>query len=222
MNNYAAKVAHELGTASSSNATLTVLLPPVFTLQATNRTVTAPANTFFYAAVKGTAPFRYQWLKDGVALADTGYISGSQSNVLTIAFVSAGDAGNYSLAATNAAGGSVSSNALLVVKVRSGGGDDGNEHDNVRHPASKAVSPAAKIAAVVVAPAAPVIAQIKVSGGNVTLDCTGTARESYTLQSSADLQSWKHISTNTASAQGVWSVTDTANRPQKFYRLLKN
>ena len=214
-------VTNYVGGLWSSNAALTVLLPPVFTLQATNRTVTAPASTIFYAAVKGTAPFSYQWLKDGEPLVDDGNISGSLTNVLTIALVSTNDAGNYSLAVTNAAGGIVSSNALLTVRRRSDG-EDGDEHDNVMHPVSKTVSVTAKTTATTIAPSAPIITRIQFSGGSVTLNCTGTAGSNYVLQSSADLRSWKNISTNTANAQGIWPVTDALGAPQKFYRLRGN
>lgn len=82
---YSVLVTNLVGGFLSSNAALTVLLPPTFTLQAKNRTVTASANTIFATAVKGTAPFSYQWLKNGIALVDDGNISGSLSNVLAIA-----------------------------------------------------------------------------------------------------------------------------------------
>ncbi|MDE3067320.1 MAG: hypothetical protein KGJ60_07180 [Verrucomicrobiota bacterium] len=63
----------------------------------------------------GTQPIRYQWKHNGTSLADDGRITGSQSNVLNIAEVFAGDAGNYQLFLTNADGNAASAAATLTV-----------------------------------------------------------------------------------------------------------
>ena len=102
--NYSVIVTNLAGSVTSSNAALTVFTMPVFTLQATNRGAKLASTTIFRAAVSGTLPMNYQWFKNGSALADGGNISGSASNVLTVANVTTNDAGAYSLTATNLAG----------------------------------------------------------------------------------------------------------------------
>lgn len=67
--------------------------------------------------VAGTAPFTFQWSLNGTNLNDGGRISGSHSNVLTIADVQFGDAGYYQLNITNSQG---------FYNVYPGGGADQN------------------------------------------------------------------------------------------------
>ena len=85
------------GATTSSVAQLTVVSgPPSFL-------VDLPASdTFFVGHViqlrvspGGTAPFAYQWQKNGVNLADNYRIIGSHTNVLTIAYANFSDSGNY-------------------------------------------------------------------------------------------------------------------------------
>lgn len=69
----------------------------------------------------GTLPMTNQWqtsptnVVNWVNLADSGRITGSQSNVLTITDAQFSDAGNYQLTITNGSGGITSSTATLVV-----------------------------------------------------------------------------------------------------------
>jgi Immunoglobulin domain/Immunoglobulin I-set domain len=118
--NFTVVITNSAGAVTSSPVALSVQLPVTFTLQASNRAVKAGSNTVFGAAVKGTAPFFYQWLKNGVPLADGGNISGSASNVLTVASVTTNDAALYSLAVSNAVASLTSSNAQLTVLVPPG------------------------------------------------------------------------------------------------------
>jgi len=57
----------------------------------------------------GTAPFSYQWYKDGTA------ISGATSSTYTVGAVDALDAGTYQAKVTNSAGSTMSDQATLVV-----------------------------------------------------------------------------------------------------------
>ncbi len=73
------------------------------------------------AASGGSPPVTNQWQFNGTNLVDGNYggviISGSSSNVLTIADVTTNYQGVYDLVATNAFGGQVSSNATLTIGV---------------------------------------------------------------------------------------------------------
>lgn len=205
---YFAIITNFAGSATSAVATLTVWLPPVFTIQATNQTVRTGSTVAFSAMVNGSAPFSYQWLKNGVALTDGGNISGSLTSVLAVANVTTNDAGAYALAVSNVVGSVTSSNAVLAVRVRSSGGGGGT--DNVRTQNSL-------VSTVAMPP--PVIAQIIPNAdGSITLNCSGTAGSNYVVQASADLVTWADISTN-AAAGGQWQMTDTTRANSRFYRL---
>ena len=109
---YSVRVTNLFGSVLSSNAQLTVVVPPVtnppaFTQQATNRTVTAGASTTFSAAVTGSSPLAYQWRFNGTNLAGATNITYSIGSVLS------NHAGLYSLRVTNLYGAAVSSNAQL-------------------------------------------------------------------------------------------------------------
>ncbi|HZL46790.1 MAG TPA: immunoglobulin domain-containing protein, partial [Opitutaceae bacterium] len=87
----------------SSNA------PPVFTTQPTGQTVTAGSAVTFTAAASGTPAPTFQWRKD------SSNIAGATSASFSIASVAAGDAGTYSVVASNSAGSATSNNANLTV-----------------------------------------------------------------------------------------------------------
>jgi hypothetical protein len=206
---YSVMVTNRAGSVTSSNALLTVLLPPMFTLQASNRTVTVGTATIFYATVKGTAPFTYQWLKNGSPLVNGGNISGAQSNVLNIASVSTRDAGNYSLAITNDAGGGVSSNALLIVK-DTWHGDDEEDRTIISKQVLRATVPPANVT--------PTLNLILVNGG-ITLHCQGAPQAVFVLEATTDLEQWTDINTNTADADGAAHFTEPKAAAIKFYRI---
>ena len=54
--------------------------------------------------VGGTAPFTYQWQKDGVNLVNDYRTSGAQSDTLTIGYAKATDSGNYRVLVSNGQG----------------------------------------------------------------------------------------------------------------------
>jgi uncharacterized protein YjdB len=78
-------------------------------LQPSSSTVTAGQTATFSVTATGTAPLSYQWRKDGAA------ISGATSSTLTLASVSAANAGTYTVVVTNSAGSVTSTGAVLVV-----------------------------------------------------------------------------------------------------------
>jgi len=78
-----------------------------------------PAPTVTFSALAGGTAPAYQWFKVTAnatnALSDGGNVSGSSSNVLTLANILGADSANYYLTASNQAGVATSSNAILVV-----------------------------------------------------------------------------------------------------------
>jgi hypothetical protein len=103
------QVGNAAGTALSSNAVLTVIEPSVITSQPSALAIVAGADATFVVAATGSAPLSYQWLLNGVALA------GATESIYTRTNVQTADVGNYSVQVANAAGTSISSNALMTV-----------------------------------------------------------------------------------------------------------
>ena len=99
-------------------ATLAVVNPPtsVVVSPAAQTNLWGSTATFFVSA-SGNTPFSYQWKKAGSNLTDNGRITGSTSNLLTIANLTTADAGSYTVGVTNAAGGAVSSTGVLTITV---------------------------------------------------------------------------------------------------------
>ena len=100
---------------SSSVATLSITspnIPPVFTTQPISQTVNSGSNVTFTAAATGTPAPTFQWFKGTTAL------SGQTATTLSLTAVTAADAADYKVVATNAAApsGVSSSVATLVVQ----------------------------------------------------------------------------------------------------------
>lgn len=87
-----------------------VVVPTIFR-QTTNQTMTAGQDVSFTVTATGTAPFSYQWRRDGVDLA------GQHAAALTITNATRAQSGLYSVMVTNAAGAVTSSGNLLRVLV---------------------------------------------------------------------------------------------------------
>jgi hypothetical protein len=115
-NFYQLVVSSSFGSVTSAVAQLTVVAGPPSIL------VDIPASQFFYAgrtvalsvSVGGTAPFTFQWQKNGGNLSNGGRISGATSNVLVITYAGSDDTGNYQLLVSNGQGGPVSSTLSAV------------------------------------------------------------------------------------------------------------
>jgi uncharacterized repeat protein (TIGR03803 family) len=108
---YAVAITNLAGAVTSSNATLTVVYPPVITTQPLGQRLVLGCGTSFNVAVSGTAPFRFQWRFNSVSLLNATNAS------YTIQAVGPNSTGNYSVVVTNLAGSVTSSNALLVALV---------------------------------------------------------------------------------------------------------
>jgi hypothetical protein len=109
---YTVVVTNAAGTVTSSTASLYVVTAagaPYFTAQPSDQTVSVGATATFTVAAGGTPVLTYQWQKGGTA------INGATNATLTLASVTAADAGSYVCIATNASGSATSSMATLTV-----------------------------------------------------------------------------------------------------------
>jgi pectate lyase len=106
-------VTNVYGSATSSVAQLTVLQPviPSITVQPQDQTGILPgASATFSVVATGTDPLNYQWYYNTSTL-----LTNATDPSLTITNIQPGNAGNYSVAVSNFAGGVISSNAFLTV-----------------------------------------------------------------------------------------------------------
>mgnify|MGYP000054676073 CR=1 FL=1 len=79
------------------------------TLQPVNVSVNRDQSAVFSALAVGSAPMRYQWIKEG------GAVPGATESTLRIPAAQLIDAGRYSLTASNAFGTATSAQASLTV-----------------------------------------------------------------------------------------------------------
>ncbi len=110
---YTVTVTNSAGAVTSTAATLTVnattqSTAPVITQNPASQTVGPGSSVTFTAAASGTG-VTYQWNKGGTA------IPGATAATLTLPAVQAGDAGDYTLTATNTTGSVTSAIATLVI-----------------------------------------------------------------------------------------------------------
>ncbi len=115
---YRCVVTNLFGTTNSGSATLTVTnmaVPPIITIQPTNRTVTPGGTAIFSVAAFGSEPLGYRWQKNNSNLNNGGHYSGSTTPTLTISNADQNDAANYRCVVTNTYGATNSATAALVV-----------------------------------------------------------------------------------------------------------
>ena len=111
---YSVVVSNLAGSATSSNAILTVTIPPTppsITGQPQNQTISQGGSATFTVAANGTPPLYYQWSLYGTNL------PGATGSSYTRANAQPADAGPYSVVVSNTLGTATSSNALLTVIV---------------------------------------------------------------------------------------------------------
>ena len=100
------------GISATQSFTLTILppnLPPTIATQPAGAAVDPGATVTFSVTVTGTAPFTYQWRRNGAAL------PGATGSSLVLSGVQSTSSGVYSVAVTNAFGSAISTGAALVV-----------------------------------------------------------------------------------------------------------
>ncbi len=106
---YSVVVKNSAGTVTSAGAVLTVNTAPVITKQPAGKTVITGSSMTFAVTATGTPAPTYQWRKNGTAL------TGATGSSYTIAAVTTGSAGTYSVVVKNVVGSVTSSNATLAV-----------------------------------------------------------------------------------------------------------
>jgi hypothetical protein len=106
-------VSNVVGVVYSTNATLTVNVPPTITSQPQSQTVTLTGgqNVTFNAGASGTTPLSYQWNFNGSALA------GATNATLQLNNIQATNAGSYTAVVTNVAGSATSALAMLKINI---------------------------------------------------------------------------------------------------------
>ncbi len=113
---YRVVVTNSFGSITSQVATLTVISPPIITAQPTTQTNRGGSTATFNVAVNGTAPFSYQWHRNGQPLSNGGNISGASTASLSVGNVSQADAVAYYVVISNTAGTVTSATVSLVVR----------------------------------------------------------------------------------------------------------
>ena len=111
---YSVAITNSVGWAISSNATLTVLAPPVITTQPLSISRLQGGSAKFSVTASGTMPLRYQWNFNGANLS-----TGTNPD-LQLVNLQAWQAGIYSVAVSNDLGWAISSNAVLTVRLDPG------------------------------------------------------------------------------------------------------
>jgi pectate lyase/pectin methylesterase-like acyl-CoA thioesterase len=107
---YAFTASNPTGTVTSDIVAVQVnLAPPVITMQPQSQTILVGDPVEFTVAAGGSAPFAYQWRKNGAAIA------GATGPSVRIPSVQLGDAGTYTVVVSNGAGAAVSDPATLIV-----------------------------------------------------------------------------------------------------------
>jgi uncharacterized repeat protein (TIGR03803 family) len=107
--NYSMVITNASGSATSSNAALTVVLSPRSLTNYASSTATFTATAF------SPESLNYQWQKNGTNLVEGGRLLGTTNSTLTIASVSDSDAANYSTVVSDAYASVTTSNAALTV-----------------------------------------------------------------------------------------------------------
>ncbi len=113
--NYTVTIADQLKSITSLPATLTVIsMTPTIVTQPVGRTNLANTLATFLVTVVGSAPFNYQWRKDGAYLNESSNMSAANSATLTISNVQRSDQGDYDVVITNGLGSTTSCVARLT------------------------------------------------------------------------------------------------------------
>jgi hypothetical protein len=110
---YCCVVSNPAGTATSLQATLTVLTAPSIDTQPESQTVALGGAATFTVAASGTGTLSYQWQKDGAA------IDGATNRSYTVDPASLDDAGEYRCVVTDDTGSTTSNPATLTVDTTS-------------------------------------------------------------------------------------------------------
>ena len=108
---YSVIVSNTAGAVASSNALLTVLVPPTITTQPANQMIVQGGTVTCCVTAVGTTPLSYQWWFNGNPLTN------GTSSCLTITNLQLFNAGAYFVVVSNAAGSVASTNAISTVMI---------------------------------------------------------------------------------------------------------
>ena len=108
---YSTRVKNMAGGVTSSSASLTVISPPLITMQPVNQQILFGSSVSFNVSVNGTPPFSYRWRLNGANILN------ATNAAYTIQAVATPNAGQYSVVVTNFAGSVTSVDAVLTVTV---------------------------------------------------------------------------------------------------------
>ena len=108
---YSVTVTNLAGSATSSDAALAVIDPPIITMYPVGQTVLLGSSVTFSVSVRGTPPFAYQWLLNSTNLPN------ATNATYAIEEAQASDSGSYSVIVANPAGSATSSDAFLTVTI---------------------------------------------------------------------------------------------------------
>jgi hypothetical protein len=108
---YSVLVTNDAAGTLSSNATLTVRVPPTITLQPTDTAAAPGGSATFSVTAVGDSPLSYRWFFE-----NTNAISDATNATLALQNVLPANDGRYSVRISNALGSVTSSNALLRVR----------------------------------------------------------------------------------------------------------
>jgi hypothetical protein len=114
---YSCAITNANGSTNTVAATLTVIDPPVITLEPgpASQVTYAGSNLVFQVAAQGTPPLSYQWFRSGVPLVDGTNISGSATANLALTVASTEDQGLYQCSVSNFANVAISAGAAVFV-----------------------------------------------------------------------------------------------------------
>jgi hypothetical protein len=160
-------VSNAVGSVTSATATLTVNVAPSIVTSPADVTVTAPASATFTVVASGTAPFNYQWRRNGVA------IGGATGASYVLNPTAGSDSGaTFDVVVSNAGGTATSAAATLTVNVAPG---------ITTQPANVSVTAPAAATFTVVASGTSLNYQWRRNGANIA----GASSASYVLDPTA-------------------------------------
>jgi len=198
---YYSVISNSSGSTTSANAILALSLvtaAPAFTTQPVSQTVAAGTAVTFTAGASGNPTPTYQWKKSGVN------ISGATSATYTIASTVSGDAGTYTVVATNSVSSVTSSVAALTISSTT------SAPAFTTQPASQTVTAGGSVTFSAAASGNPIPTyQWKKAGVNIS----GATSASYLIASTVtgDAGSYTVVATNSVSSVTSSAATLTVN-----------